>query len=451
MKKGALLYNIGSLNRVLEEQNCIIYGAGKVARTVLKYAGKNNYKIEKIIVSNDKSNPTDILGVSVIEKSNYIDVCKKDNLIVCVMENLHNEIEKEIQGIKFDNIYYVSDNLFLELNFENGDFEIECLYEIFKVQRELRARDKTIYWTNNYERRIVKENWGNVTESIDFKEKFLNLIRGLDAESIDTVIRILNRQRIYLSSNSNKLDIYTQDEQKQMRELQENFRKCILKVSEDLYAYKNYLLPSNEFSESVFYYKHGIKELHDRKKIEGKAIIDVGGFIGDSVLVLEELLPQKIYTFEAVPENYNNLLKTLQLNHLENVISENCALGKERGDIQISVAGSSSSSNRKGVNFKDVITVPVTTLDEYVEEHNIEDVGLIKVDIEGAEPDFLQGARKTITKYKPVILLSIYHNAHDFFELKPLLEDWDLGYKFKIYKPVNGNITNETLLIAEVC
>ena len=38
----------------------------------------------------------------------------------------------------------------------------------------------------------------------------------------------------------------------------------------------------------------------------------------------------------------------------------------------------------------------------------------------------------------------------DFFNIKPMIESWDLGYEFKIVKPVDGAIILETMLIAEV-
>ena len=90
----------------------------------------------------------------------------------------------------------------------------------------------------------------------------------------------------------------------------------------------------------------------------------------------------------------------------------------------------------------------MTTVDDYVNDNNL-DVGLIKVDIEGAEPLFLEGAKQTIIKQRPVLLLSIYHSAHDFFELKPLIESWGVKYKYRIYKPAIETATLEILLIAE--
>ena len=310
--------------------------------------------------------------------------------------------------------------------------------------------NKTVYWTNKFERDVVRENWGDVTKRPDFEEKFLNLVSGMDSKSICAVTRILARQRKYLNSDQDKIDLFTREEQEQLRLLKEHFENEIFKVSDDLYTYKNYFLPVNRFESSVFYFRHGIDELETAKNVKGKAIIDVGGYIGDSVLVLSDLAPSMIYTFEAVPDNFEILKKTLEINHIQNAVAENVALSEKAGTMIMHVGGSSSTSiERPGIYFTKDIEVPVTTLDEYVETHGIQ-VGLIKVDIEGGEPGFLAGAKKTICEQKPIILLSIYHNAHDFFELKPLIESWNLGYKFKIHKPTFGSASGETLLLAEI-
>ena len=47
-------------------------------------------------------------------------------------------------------------------------------------------------------------------------------------------------------------------------------------------------------------------------------------------------------------------------------------------------------------------------------------------------------------------MISIYHNYDDFFNIKPLIESWNLGYKFKIIKPKIDCLILETVLLAEV-
>lgn len=309
--------------------------------------------------------------------------------------------------------------------------------------------NQPVYWNNAFEKRIVKENWGNPTQSPDFAEKFVRLTAGMDGKSTEAIIRVLARQIAYLGSDRRELDLFTRAEQEELRALNENFYGEILKLSDQLFAYRNYLLPVDHFEPSVFYYRHGLDEVGNLDAAKGKAIIDVGGFIGDSVLILSDLHPSAIYTFEAVPENFELLKKTVELNHVPNVVAENVALGESAGTFTVHVSGSGSTSiDRPGIPYTGDIEVPVTTLDDYVWEHHLR-VGLIKVDIEGGEPAFLAGAKKTICEQKPILLLSIYHNAHDFFELKPLIESWDLGYRFKIHKPTLPSTTGEILLLAE--
>ena len=93
--------------------------------------------------------------------------------------------------------------------------------------------------------------------------------------------------------------------------------------------------------------------------------------------------------------------------------------------------------------------VEITTLDEFVRENKIE-VGFIKVDVEGFEMEFLKGAKETICTQKPAMLLSIYHQASDYFGIKPLIESWNLGYKFKIHQGIDYSIPVETALFCEV-
>ncbi len=308
-------------------------------------------------------------------------------------------------------------------------------------------------WSNSYQRKYIKSHWGDVASKPDFADKFLGLVKGMDAQSIRTVIRILARHKTILDSNSRFLDLFTTDEQRELRELKENFNDVILRLSDDLFVYKNYFLPTNRFGQSALYYKHGIDKVETIARVKGKTIIDAGGYIGDSVLVFEELGPDKIYTFEPSPDNYDLMKKTIELNGLKNVVAENVAVGAEKGECSLYMAETASFTdiiNRSAVPYRKEIKVPIITLDDYVTEHKIDNIGLIKTDIEGAEPDFLAGARKTICDQKPILMLSIYHNPHDFFELKPLIESWNLGYRFKIYKPTIQNTLYETFLIAEI-
>ena len=53
--------------------------------------------------------------------------------------------------------------------------------------------------------------------------------------------------------------------------------------------------------------------------------------------------------------------------------------------------------------------MPLTTIDNLVRELKLERVDFIKMDIEGAEPKALAGARETLSRFRPRMALSTYH------------------------------------------
>ena len=183
--------------------------------------------------------------------------------------------------------------------------------------------------------------------------------------------------------------------------------------------------------------------------VKEKDIIDVGAYVGDSAFILNQLKPQKIYAFEANTKNYDLLLKTIKLNHLNNVIAENLALGdKATETVQIADNEACSYIVDSCISDLPVQACQMITLDKYVSEHPEMNIGLIKVDIEGKEQNFLTGAIETIKKFRPMLILSIYHNWADFLQIKKQIEALNLGYKFIISKPTSGAIILETELLA---
>lgn len=355
---------------------------------------------------------------------------KRFEIIVDNINKRHVETREKIekQEYKFANIEKKIDELLVKENFIEKHIEEKYLY------------------SNMYERKVI-QSFEDMYNQKDYRKEFLGLVAGLEMEDINKIVCILRRQREILE-NKDELDIFQDDEQKKIKEMIKSFKNEIYRVDDGLYVYRNYYLPVNHFEASVFYYKHGMDEVKNLQYICNKDIVDVGGFIGDSVLVLKPYTTQKIYTFEAVKENYNLLLKTIELNHLENVVAENLALGAENGILEMQVAGSASTSEKCHSTVYGTEKVSVIRFDDYVEKNKL-NVGLIKIDIEGAEQSFLAGAKKTIISQKPILLCSIYHNADDFFHIKPILESWNVGYRYHIHKPVDFSVSREILLIAE--
>lgn len=461
-----MIETVKELKEYLNNEECYLFGAGVVGKAALTWMRREGVQVKCIVVSK-RGLLTEVLGFPVKDLSEVTDI-REHLIVVALMEKSHTEIETVLQENNAERVLYISDALYYQLECKNGNFDTIIIYLLNWIQKKLQKEDckrekeyrilskfyadRARYrWSNKGEKKITGANWGAYYEREDFARRFQNLISGLDRESIETVIRIVNRQKLYLSTDVDEIDLFTMEEKKELALLQDNFYALIIELSPELYMYQNYYLTQKGFEVSVFYYKHGIHKLHDLKKLEGGVFFDVGGYIGDSAIVLQELHPGKIYSFEALSQHCEEMKKNLKLNDIDNVVVENMVLGDEEKTITMELCGAGSNFvHRAGFVSSGTVEVQMQTLDDYMQEHKITECSLIKVDIEGSEPYFLNGAYQTISTYKPTLLLSIYHNEHDFFELKPLIESWNLGYQFQIYKPINGNLTNETFLIAEV-
>ena len=52
--------------------------------------------------------------------------------------------------------------------------------------------------------------------------------------------------------------------------------------------------------------------------------------------------------------------------------------------------------------------VPVITIDSIIEELNIKNISLIKIDVEGYETEAIEGALKSLNNFKPDLFVEIF-------------------------------------------
>lgn len=188
----------------------------------------------------------------------------------------------------------------------------------------------------------------------------------------------------------------------------------------------------------VFHYHHGLRELPGtiRDYIRDTEFIDGGAYIGDSALMLLRYEPRKVFSFEFSPKNANGFREVMQLNGVGGDRIELVPLGlaETRRTIRIDDSGGSDMNAFTPGNDE----AALVSLDEYRDENASEHaggdgrVGFVKLDVEGGEIDAVRGMKKTLRKDRPVLSLSMYHNPEQFFELKPLVESFDLNYRFRI-------------------
>lgn len=141
---------------------------------------------------------------------------------------------------------------------------------------------------------------------------------------------------------------------------------------------------------------------------DGDTILDCGAYIGDTALMFNAYYPSsQIYSFECEEGFYELLNKNININKLRNIHPVKAFL----------------SDRTHGQNIK---------IDDFVKQHNIKNIGLIKFDIEGAERQALLGAIKTIKKYKPILMIPIYHLPDDSVAIPKILNDLDMPAEYQL-------------------
>lgn len=122
--------------------------------------------------------------------------------------------------------------------------------------------------------------------------------------------------------------------------------------------------------------------------------VDVGAHVGNHTLWLAVICGMRVAAFEPDVTAYTWLSRNVAGNQLRSrVTTYPVALGAQatRGDWD---------HRTKGVLRPDVLgSVPIHVLDAYALEH----VSVIKIDVEGHEPDVLRGATRTLQRWRPVV------------------------------------------------
>ena len=345
------------------------------------------------------------------------------------IKNIKNYIIKIIDFIEESNIYKdhkeidkIIDKLVWYIPFR--DFR-DGIRELLLYILEMKRRYSDNYFINHF----------------DFKDIYDKLTNGLTDNDIKLIDNLLYKS-FY------KKTYIDEEEFNKLQQIEKEHNPKIKYIDNNQYIYddKYILIGSNFFEIINFYDKMFLNTLKNPSYFQNKAIINAGAWIGDTALVLSEYTNNKVYAFEPVSENINIMKEIIKVNKKPNIVPVGFALGDENKIIEIA---DSKSNDYLSFNGDNKIEVNMVTLDKFVEDNNIE-VGLIKTDLEGFEQPFLRGAINTIKKQKPTLIISIYHSYEDFFEIKPMIESLNLGYKFSIKKGSEFHSIIGTLLIAEI-
>lgn len=184
---------------------------------------------------------------------------------------------------------------------------------------------------------------------------------------------------------------------------------------------KNYIKPdiAEEYFPPGIDLTAGFEELH---------ILDCGAFDGDTITQFFNILGNKIISYNAFePEidNYNQLVKVA--GNVKDKFSKariNCfpmGVGNTNQVIRFS-SGDGAASHISDDGESEIFIVKLD------DSFALSEVNLIKIDVEGADLDVINGASQIIKQQKPNLAISCYHQPAHIWQIPQVIKKLNPDY-----------------------
>lgn len=177
---------------------------------------------------------------------------------------------------------------------------------------------------------------------------------------------------------------------------------------------------------------------------ENERLVDIGAFDGDTIRDFVSRTKgefDQIFAFEVDAINFNSLRENVsKMPEQSRIKIFNLGIWDSECDITYSVGESQSTVGAGGEGKGHVVP-----LDDVLKGQA---VTFIKMDIEGAEPRALRGAREIIQTQKPKLAICTYHDFKHLWEIPLYIKE--LVPEYKIYLRHHTSLEYETVCYAVI-
>jgi len=138
----------------------------------------------------------------------------------------------------------------------------------------------------------------------------------------------------------------------------------------------------------------------------GDLVVDIGANIGTHTVALANLVSSNglVLALEAQRQVYNYLVANIAINNLLHVVCMNNAAGASAGSVRVPLLNPAEPTNFGALNVESHESgEPVKVIS--VDGLGLPRCRLIKIDVEGMEPQVLLGAADTIQRLSPIIFV----------------------------------------------
>ena len=172
---------------------------------------------------------------------------------------------------------------------------------------------------------------------------------------------------------------------------------------------------------SLFISLHGRTELNQLKVLEERILkiknfkdsscLDIGAAIGNHSVFFSKYF-KNTFSFEPNQDTYSLLNFNVKKNSINKVITFNFgASNKDEEKNLLSIQKTNLGGDRivnDTINNNNTRKVSLKKLDKIINQQSINNIELIKLDIEGYELNALEGLEQTINKFYPIIIFECH-------------------------------------------
>jgi FkbM family methyltransferase len=137
-------------------------------------------------------------------------------------------------------------------------------------------------------------------------------------------------------------------------------------------------------------WEEDVYRMEDQYLNNGGVVLDIGANIG-AFSVYCALKGAEVYSIEPEPNNLDILKKNIELNNLQNKIFPiDFGISNFNGTAVINNVGGGSTIK----DGKSGSTIKIITFDDLLKQYEIDEVSILKIDIEGSEKELILGASR---------------------------------------------------------
>lgn len=198
---------------------------------------------------------------------------------------------------------------------------------------------------------------------------------------------------------------------------------------------------TNDFQFINYAYEKAIKDFFTRNIESFDVFIDVGACIGEYDIWLAK---QGKRCVAIEPISYEGLRRNIALNKVEDKIQVfACGVGAKREKVYFEIVDKNIGASHVERDLNKEPNVDIVPLDEVLKQANIspDDRVIMKLDIEGMEPEAIAGAKEFITRQKSLRVIYEHFKEDNYRNDKALLaisnftfENLDVVNRFAIKK-----------------